>query len=423
MELPEPPPGSAQKGPAGSGLSLSRRGFLTAIAATTGAATLAACSPSPNVAPSASPSGSTAATGALDVRRVAPPKLDKAQLGKRTLCYRPLRKGSPNLSVEIEGSTIIAHNYGHGGSGWTLAPGSAQYVVDLLEASPEGTGLPKDTPITVVGAGTIGLFTAYELVQRGYTNITIKAESFDNLTSHNAAGLLAPVSMDNDPELQKVIDKIGIDAYKFFASVADGTQKDFKEGAVIVPTYFENREESGLEPYVGQVMQPAKDVVLDFGNGTTRPMVAYDDGIFIDTAGFMKELTDYLKPKVRIEKGKVTDLTALGSKVVFDCTGLGAAELDDDANMVSVQGHLIMLKDQAPADLKYMILVYFDEAKTQSGQKVKRSFYFMPKRLLDSGPNDVGVVGGTFIEGATPETPNYEEFDVMMAGARNFYGI
>ena len=152
-------------------------------------------------------------------------------------------------------------------------------------------------------------------------------------------------------------------------------------------------------------------------------MVAYDDGIFIDTAGFMKELTDYLKPKVRIEKGKVTDLTALGSKVVFDCTGLGAAELDDDANMVSVQGHLIMLKDQAPADLKYMILVYFDEAKTQSSQKVKRSFYFMPKRLLDSGPNDVGVVGGTFIEGATPETPNYEEFDVMMAGARNFYGI
>ena len=59
----------------------------------------------------------------------------------------------------------------------------------------------------------------------------------------------------------------------------------------------------------------------------------------------------------------------------------------------------------------------------QSSQKVKRSFYFMPKRLLDSGPNDVGVVGGTFIEGATPETPNYEEFDVMMAGARNFYGI
>ena len=170
-------------------------------------------------------------------------------------------------------------------------------------------------------------------------------------------------------------------------------------------------------------MQPAKDVTLDFGNGTTRPMVAYDDSIFIDTAGFMKELTDYLKPKVRFEQGKVTDFASLDSKVVIDCTGLGAAELDHDDKMVSVQGHLVMLNDQVPADLQYMILVYFDSAKTKSGQKVKRSFYFMPKRLQGAGPNDVGVVGGTFIEGATPETPNYEEFDIMMAGARKFYGI
>ena len=55
----------------------------------------------------------------------------------------------------------------------------------------------------------------------------------------------------------------------------------FKEGAVVVPTYFQDRKNSGLEPYVGVVMQPAKDVVLDFGNGTTQKMVSYDDGIFI----------------------------------------------------------------------------------------------------------------------------------------------
>jgi hypothetical protein len=35
----------------------------------------------------------------------------------------------------------------------------------------------------------------------------------------------------------------------------------------------------------------------------------------------------------------------------------------------------------------------------------------------------VGVVGGTFIEGGTPETPNLKEFDTMLAAARNFYGI
>lgn len=107
------------------------------------------------------------------------------------------------------------------------------------------------------------------------------------MTSHNADGLLAPVSMDNEPKMQKIIEQIGIDTYKFYARIAEKNHKNFKEGAMIVPTYFENREESGLEAYIGIVMQPAKDVILDFGTGTTRKMVSYDDGISIDTAKMM----------------------------------------------------------------------------------------------------------------------------------------
>ena len=408
------PPADASQ----SDVGVSRREFLTSVAGTAGAGMLAACSVSPTM-PGV---GKTAAVGA-EVRRITPPRLDGARLGERFLCYRPMRRGSPNLSVTREGSTLVVHNYGHGGSGWTLAPGSAQYVIDLAEKSPQGSGMAKGTPITVVGAGVIGLFTAYELLQRGYTNITVMAAEFDNLTSHIAAGLLAPVSMDNDPALQKVIDKIGADAYRFFEAVAKGTQRDFKRGALITPSYFENREESGLEPYVGQVMQPAKNVVLDFGNGTRRPMVVYDDGIFLDTAVLMEELTAYLKPKVRFVKREVTDLTAVGTSVVYNCTGLGAGKIARDKAMVSVQGHLVMLKDQVPADLQSMILVYFNDAKTASGQKVKRSFYIMPKRVPGTGPNDVGVVGGTFIEGATPATPNEDEFAIMMGAARKFYGI
>jgi hypothetical protein len=109
--------------------------------------------------------------------------------------------------------------------------------------------------------------------------------------------------------------------------------------------------------------------------------------------------------------------------VVFDCSGLGAGALNGDAKMVSVQGHLIMLKDQRPQDLQHMILVYFREGTTEAGQKVKRSFYIFPKHLPDTGPNDVGVIGGTFVEGATPETPNREEFERMIQGAKRFYGM
>jgi hypothetical protein len=102
---------------------------------------------------------------------------------------------------------------------------------------------------------------------------------------------------------------------------------------------------------------------------------------------------------------------------------LGSGVLNDDAEMVSVQGHLVMLKDQVPADMEYMILVYFDDGVTEADQKVKRSFYVMPKRLPGTGVNDVGVVGGTFVEGGTPETPNLSEYATMLQGAKDYYGI
>jgi hypothetical protein len=358
-----------------------------------------------------------------DIRQITPPRLSEPYLGKKILCYRPMRHGAPNMSVDGSGSQILIHNYGHGGSGWTLAPGAAGYVIDLLEAQSKRHALAKSEPIAIVGAGVIGLFTAYELVRRGYQRITVVADQFDGLTSDNAGGLLAPVSMDNTPAMQAVINKIGIDAYRFYRSVAEGSQKDFKKGALVVPAYFQSRADSGLEPYVGVVMQPAKDVILNFGNGTQRSMVAYDDSIFMDTAVLMAELNAFLKPFVTFEKKTVKRFEDLPQRFVFNCSGLGSAALSGDTEMVSVQGHLVMLKDQVPKDLQYMILIYLDAGKTASGQSVKRSFYIFPKHLPGSGVDDVGVIGGTFIKGATSETPNLNEFTLMLNGAKRFYGL
>ena len=371
------------------------------------------------------------ASASAEVRKITPPKLGEAHLGKKILCHRPMRRGSPMLSVDKVGDKVIANNYGHGGSGWTLGPGSAKYVIRLLQQ--EIGKEPKSTPIAVVGAGALGLFSTIELLDRGYTNITIIAESFDDLTSHNAGGLLAPVSMDNDVKMQKIIDEIGIDAYEFYAQVAAGKHPFIKYGARIVPTYFPDREDSGLEPYVGKVMKPAKDVTLDFGNGTQRKMVSYDDGIFMDTGGLMIQMKAYLEglSKAGAEKGikigfvkrKINDFREVDQKIIVNCTGLGAAKLHDDEQLVPVQGHLIMLKDQNPKDLEHMILVYFGKNKTKSGFDVKRSFYIFPKQLPGSPANDVGVVGGTFIEGADATHPNEEEFEIMLNGAKKFYGI
>ncbi len=358
----------------------------------------------------------------VETRYITPPCLDAAHLGKRIVCHRPMRHEGPNMKIEVRYGSVIAHNYGHGGSGWTLGPGCASYVVDLFKAYP---GVNLTAPVTVLGAGALGLFSACELHKQGFRDITIVSDKFDDLTSHNAGGLLAPVSMDNNPEMQETIDVIGVEAYKFYHAIATGVHPDFKSGAVIVPTYFENREDSGLEPYIKQgVMQPSKDVVLDFGNGTTRAMVAYDDGIFIDTAVMMEALTAHLKAKgVRFVQQKIGSFWDLNSNFIINCSGLSSKDLNNDGKIQSVQGHLIMLKDQNPTDLQHMILVYFNEAISESRQIVKRSFYMFPKHLSNTGPNDVGVIGGTFIEGATSETPNTSEFGLMIEGAKKFYGI
>jgi len=40
-----------------------------------------------------------------------------------------------------------------------------------------GNQLPKNHPIAVVGSGVIGMFTVYDLIQRGLTNITVISEN------------------------------------------------------------------------------------------------------------------------------------------------------------------------------------------------------------------------------------------------------
>src|SRR4051794_39706984 len=46
-----------------------------------------------------------------------------------TVCLRPFRAAGPRLDVERVGDKVVVHNYGHGGSGWSLSWGSADLVV------------------------------------------------------------------------------------------------------------------------------------------------------------------------------------------------------------------------------------------------------------------------------------------------------
>jgi D-amino-acid oxidase len=60
----------------------------------------------------------------------AMPSLKQQQVTGSWAGLRPYRK---EVRLESDADTKIIHNYGHGGSGFTLAFGCAQNVVDLID--------------------------------------------------------------------------------------------------------------------------------------------------------------------------------------------------------------------------------------------------------------------------------------------------
>ncbi len=81
------------------------------------------------------------------------------------VCLRPFRTKGPNLDVEQVGDAMVVHNYGHGGSGWSLSWGSAEMAVQkALSRSPK--------EVAVIGSGIIGLTSAIT-AQRAGAQVTI----------------------------------------------------------------------------------------------------------------------------------------------------------------------------------------------------------------------------------------------------------
>src|ERR1700731_127289 len=52
-------------------------------------------------------------------------RADMDRIFRITVCTRPFRAAGPRQDVERVGDKYIVHNYGHGGSGWSLSWGSA----------------------------------------------------------------------------------------------------------------------------------------------------------------------------------------------------------------------------------------------------------------------------------------------------------
>jgi D-amino-acid oxidase len=165
-------------------VSLDRRRMLQGSAAV-GMLGLGGCATSPGARPSLSHAAS------VPVWDVPPPlrplRAEAQRLFDITVCLRPFRAAGPRLDVERIGDTTVVHNYGYGGSGWSLSWGGAAVAVSKAMASS-----PQE--IAVIGCGAIGLTSALT-AQRAGAKVTIYAKALLPQTrSSRATGLWTPDS-------------------------------------------------------------------------------------------------------------------------------------------------------------------------------------------------------------------------------------
>ena len=106
-----------------------------------------------------------------------------------TVCLRPFRAAGPRRDLEQIGDKTIVHNYGHGGSGWSLSWGAAMIATNSAMKAAEGSN-----DIAVLGAGAIGL-TSATMLQRAGAKVTIYAKDRAPFTrSSRATGRWTPDS-------------------------------------------------------------------------------------------------------------------------------------------------------------------------------------------------------------------------------------
>lgn len=156
-----------------------RRTLLKGAAGLAGMAGLQACAPMTKM--SAAPA--MPAPGRKPM--LTPLRVSLDQLVDVKCCIRPVRAAGPNLGTELIGDTLVVHNYGHGGSGWSLSWGSGQIAVGKAMSV-----LPNE--IAVVGCGIVGL-TAAVVAQRAGLKVTIYArELIQQTRSFRASGSFTP---------------------------------------------------------------------------------------------------------------------------------------------------------------------------------------------------------------------------------------
>jgi glycine/D-amino acid oxidase-like deaminating enzyme len=308
-----------------------------------------------------------------------------------TVCTRPFRAQGPRIERERLGRKTLVHNYGHGGSGWSLSWGSSTLALrHVLET--------REREIAVIGCGVLGLTSAL-LAQRAGLKVRIYAkERPPEVLSTFATGNWSPNSRFcslefTTPELEQRWEEMARISYRTYSHLLGlpGDPIEWRDGYRLLDDASGPAGGHGVdgEPAYPNLEQRIRDIGPRgelLGPGMHPfPMsnvIRYSNLVFNISSYFRLLVGDFLAAGGTIETRvfeKPGDLSRLREKTIVNCTGYGARALFGDESIVPVRGQLMRLIPQP--EVTY-------------GLNYDWHFYMLPRRdgilLQSQAPGDFG---------------------------------
>ncbi len=293
------------------------------------------------------------------VPELKPVRADLDRIFRVTVCSRPFRAAGPRLDVERVGDKTVVHNYGHGGSGWSLSWGSSSIAV----AKALQTG---EREVGVIGCGALGLTSAI-LLQRAGAKVTIYAkERPPEVRSARATGSWTPdsrIALENSvspdfPALWEKMCRYSFHTYESYLGMPGNpiewtdrytlsdiptaeAMASMRSGDTLGFAHYQDRVRD-LTPHAQDLPPGSHPFPTRYAERTTS--------LTFNVADYARQLVnDFLVEGGKMEHREFhapSDLNALPQNVFIHATGYGARALWKDESVVPVRGQIAWLIPQ-----------------------------------------------------------------------------
>jgi glycine/D-amino acid oxidase-like deaminating enzyme len=267
-----------------------------------------------------------------------------------TVCLRPFRAAGPRLDAEQVGDKLVVHNYGHGGSGWSLSWGSGTLAVRKAMAN-------SPRQIAVIGCGALGLTSAI-LAQEAGADVTIYAKDLlPDTRSARATGTWTPdsrIALTNaaPPEFAaqwEEMARISFHRYRRYLGLPGNPVEWFDRYTLLDTAPGEAPQADdplGFASYSDRIrdLMPRGEELAEGSTPFPVQHVRRNAQMKFNIADYGHTLLSDFHGAggrfIHAEFDTLGDFTRLKEKVIINCTGYGARALCKDESVVPVRGQI-----------------------------------------------------------------------------------